>query len=175
MKNQSSSRRIARYDFAILLLFLLFVGYMIYNSDKKKEEVQPQETTLNVTVACPHHEGDSLSLENLKKLMIDSHMEHPNIVMAQIRLESGNLSSKLTRENNNFLGMKYPAQRPTTSIGEKNGYANFATWEDCVYDYLIWQSRYAKKLSVDEYYSYLSNVYAEDSSYIQKLKSIANE
>jgi flagellum-specific peptidoglycan hydrolase FlgJ len=102
-------------------------------------------------------------------------MEHPEIVMAQIRLESGNLESFLTRENNNFLGMKYPHQRPTTSIGEKNGFAEYNSWQDCLFDYLIWQSRYAKKLSVDEYYDYLKSTYAQDENYINKLKQIVNE
>lgn len=172
---QISSKRVARYDFAILFLFLLFVGYMIIDSYNKEQKEVPPQPEVNVTVLCPHLESDTLNLENLEKLMINSNMEHPEIVMAQIRLESGNLTSNLTKQNNNFLGMKHPGQRPTTSIGEKNGFANYATWEDCVYDYLIWQSRYAKKLSVDEYYEYLSSVYASDSSYIVKLKQIINE
>ena len=175
-KQENVKQRIARYDFAFLFLFLLIVAYFVYqNLQSDKEEVVDKEQLINVSVTCPHHVDDSLSLENLERLLIDMHVEHPKIVMAQIRLESGNLQSKLTKENNNFLGMKYPAQRPTTSIGEKNGYAEYLTWRDCAFDYLIWQSRYAKKLSEEEYYKYLSSVYAEDKNYINKLKQIANE
>ncbi len=177
MDSEQIKKRLTRNDFGLLFLFLLIVigGYIISSQKETTNQVEVEQQEVAVTVNCPHHTGDTLSLQNLEKLLIKTHMEHPKIVMAQIRLESGNLDSKLTRENNNFLGMKYPSQRPTTSIGEKNGFANFRTWQDCVYDYLIWQSRYAKKLSEDEYYNHLSNVYAEDSSYIAKLKQIANE
>lgn len=172
-EHQSVKQRIAMYDFA--LLFLLIVGMIVYINYQKDETKTSNETIINVQVACPHHPGDTLSLENIEKLLIESHVEHPDLVLAQIRLESGNLESQLTKENNNFLGMKYPSQRPTTAIREKNGYALYDNWRDCVYDYLIWQSRYAKKLTEEEYYNYLSKVYAQDNNYIVKLKEIANE
>lgn len=172
-------QRIKKSDVAILLAFLLliliFLILTINSKEKSEDKVELTENSVTINIRCPHHIEDTLSLENLSDLLISSHMEHPEIVMAQIRLESGNLTSSLTKENNNFLGMKYPAQRPTTSIGKKNGFAEYNSWQDCLFDYLIWQSRYAKKLSVDEYYDYLKSTYAQDEDYIQKLKQIVNE
>ena len=49
---------------------------------------------------------------------------------------------------------------------------SYDSWEDCVYDYMVWQSRYAKKLSKDEYFDYLGENYAQDKSYINKLKQL---
>lgn len=177
MKNQTTKQRIARYDFAILFLFLLIISIFIYInvSEEKVEEKGQTETVVNVHTECSKEKSDSLSILNIEELLVKTHMEHPHIVLAQIRLESGNLKSKLATENNNLLGMKYPYQRPTTSSGERNGYAYFDTWQDCIYDYLIWQSRYAKKLTEEEYYNYLESVYAQDEGYIKKLKQIANE
>ena len=115
---------------------------------------------------------DTLSIDLVREFLYSKRIEHPDIVLAQIKLESGNLTSELFIENNNFLGMKYAVQRPTGALGKKNGYANYDSWEDCVYDYMVWQSRYAKKLSKEEYFDYLGENYAQDKSYISKLKQL---
>ena len=169
---------IKRNDFKIFFVFILailLIIFMINENQRKAKVIRVKEgDVISVTVNCPHH-TDTLSMDNLKKLIERTNIEHPEIVLAQCRLESGNLESALTTSNNNFLGMKHANKRPTTSVGEKNGYANFIKWQDCVYDYMIWQSRYAKKLSEDEYFNYLSENYATDSTYVEKLKQIINE
>lgn len=165
-----------------ILNLLIIVGiistllYLYVTSDNSSGE--PIEVKVEVTqIDSTYHQecNDTLSLENVKKYLELYRVENRDIVYAQIRLESGNLTSFLTRNNNNFLGMKYPHQRPTTSIGEKNGFANYENWKDCIQDYAIWQSRYAKKLSKEEYFSYLEEVYAESPTYISKLKELINE
>lgn len=101
-------------------------------------------------------------------------IEHPHIVLAQMKLESGNYTSKLALENNNYFGMKQPRKRATTSIGEKNGYASYKSWVHSVLDYALWQKEYARSLTEIEYLDSLTT-YAEDSSYRNKVQQIANK
>lgn len=101
-------------------------------------------------------------------------IEHPHIVLAQMKLESGNYTSKLALENNNYFGMKQPRKRATTSIGEKNGYASYKSWVHSVLDYALWQKEYARSLTEVEYLDSLTT-YAEDSSYRSKVQQIANK
>lgn len=101
-------------------------------------------------------------------------IEHPHIVLAQMKLESGNYTSKLALENNNYFGMKQPRKRATTSIGEENGYASYKSWVHSVLDYALWQKEYARSLTEVEYLDSLTT-YAEDSSYRNKVQQIANK
>lgn len=98
-------------------------------------------------------------------------IEHPHIVLAQMKLESGNYTSKLALENNNYFGMKQPRKRATTSIGEKNGYASYKSWVHSVLDYALWQKEYAKGLTENQYLDSLGS-YAEDKSYTLKIKKL---
>lgn len=101
-------------------------------------------------------------------------IEHPHIVLAQMKLESANYTSKLALENNNYFGMKQPRKRATTSIGEKNGYASYKSWVHSVLDYALWQKEYARSLTEVEYLDSLTT-YAEDSNYRSKVQQIANK
>lgn len=71
-----------------------------------------------------HQEADSLSFKDeLLTLIFKLRLEHPDIVFAQAKLESGNFNSQIFRENNNLFGMKMPWNRPTVAIGVKRGHA----------------------------------------------------
>ena len=87
---------------------------------------------------------------------------HPKIVLAQARLETGNFSSRLYRANNNLFGMK---------SGKR--YAKYSHWRESVKDYKERiSSRYNGK---ENYYRFLVRIkYAEEKTYIQKVKKIAN-
>ena len=52
-------------------------------------------------------------------------IENSDVVKAQIWLETGNLSSKFCKENNNLFGMKLPKRRQTTAIGKLDGMAYY--------------------------------------------------
>ena len=102
-------------------------------------------------------------------LMADFEVQHPDIVFAQMRLESGNFSSELARINDNFFGMRQPYTRITTSNGEQGGYANYRNWAFSLLDYALWQRRYAYDLTEEEYLAKISSVYAEDTQYVNKI------
>lgn len=128
--------------------------------------------TTEVTDTLTIH-GQPFSEEALIELMKECNMKYPYIVLAQAKLESGNFTSEVFKQNHNFLGMRKARQRMTTAQGEKNTYAYFRDWEDCVYDLCLWQSIMTCGInSEDEYLAKLSEKYAEDTEYVSKLKII---
>lgn len=119
----------------------------------------------SVGCAAPTNESVKMVLEHFG-------VQHPHLVYAQMRLESGNYKSKLAQENNNYFGMKQPKVRQTLSLGAKNGYASYRNWVYSVADYALWQRGYAYDLTEEEYLNKLKN-YAFDKNYVSKVKKIA--
>lgn len=166
---------------AMFLTLLASIVYVAHEVDKLKNtrvwvaETKECEHCLT-SILCDldslakFEVSDSLALS----LMKDLSMQHPHIVLAQMKLESGHYQSKLAKENNNYFGMRHPAQRLTVSVKSKNGYAHYRNWCYSVLDYALWQRRYAYNLSEDDYLTKLSNVYAEDKEYTSKIKSLTN-
>ena len=105
--------------------------------------------------------------------IVDNEIQHPEIVLAQMKIESGNYQSRIAKKNNNYFGMRHPAQRLTVSLGQKNGYARYRNWAYSIIDYGLWQRRYAYNLTEEEYLTKLSNTYAEDPNYVSKVRNIA--
>lgn len=135
-------------------------------------EVNQDEIDLLIYV---HEVGkQEISAERVLTLLDTLNVEHPHIVFAQMRLESGNFKSDLAKNNDNFFGMKYPRQRATVAQGVDRGYAYYRSWSYSVLDYAIWQRRYASGLTEEEYLEMLSEKYAEDKAYVRKVKSIAD-
>jgi hypothetical protein len=101
---------------------------------------------------------------------------HAKIILAQAKLESNNFSSDLFKRQRNFIGMKNPRTRVTTSNQSKGEYKSYDDWQECATDYLFWMfSHNVDKLSDDEYFKYLGKIYAEDPNYIPKLKKIISQ
>ena len=109
---------------------------------------------------------------NIYNLMELLNVEHKDIAYAQMVLESANMTSNLSKSNNNFFGMKHPKIRQNVSLGEKNGYASYHSWAYSLYDYRLWQMEFASGLSEEDYYACLQSRYAEDTEYTSKLRRI---
>lgn len=170
--------------FAAIAFFSIFffTSYQDYcysentYSQKKGFSLSPEQIPLNNN--------------NLKHEITRQQIFCPDEVYAQIQLESGRLNSYLSKRANNLLGMRFPFRRTTTAVGiflpaknkiilgsqqelmkyrSENHYAVYASWQDCVKDYKLWQEE-CFKLS-EKYLSFLGNYYAEDLQYIQKIKT----
>jgi hypothetical protein len=109
-----------------------------------------------------------------------------------MRLESGHFKSYLFRHTRNLMGMRYPFSRPTRANGIYlpardtiitgprdslrrysrivNNYAVYASWQDAVEDYKLWQD-YSFNLE-NKYMDFLGRVYAEDKQYVRKVQSM---
>ncbi len=106
------------------------------------------------------------SEEALIDLLRSSNIKYPYIVLAQAKIESGNYTSKVFRENNNLFSMKEPNVRTTTALGTKNSHAYYSDWVSSVYDYAMFQNNRMQGVdSESKYYAKLADGYAADSTY----------
>lgn len=112
-----------------------------------------------------------LNWENIEYWMDEFGVKHKAIVMRQVYLETGNLTSTICIENKNLFGMRLPRVRKTTAIGAKRGHAQYNDFVMSILDYAIWQENMYN--GEKDYYAFLRSVgYAECKTYIQKLKYI---
>ena len=105
--------------------------------------------------------------------MVEFEIQHPHIVLAQMKIESGNYESRLAKNNNNYFGMRQPASRITVSLGSRNGYARYRNWAYSVLDYALWQRQFAWNLTEEQYLAKLGKTYAEDPNYTSKVKKLS--
>lgn len=97
--------------------------------------------------------------------IVELNIKHPNVVLKQAKIESGNFKSKVYLENNNMFGFKRAFKRANTQVDTNRGYAVYTSWKECVIDYALYQTYSAKNLSREEYIIFLGKHYAEDPNY----------
>jgi hypothetical protein len=123
-----------------------------------------------------YFKNGKFSEEKLISYIKELRIKYPHIVLAQAKIESGNYSSFIFKNNNNLFGMRYPKIRTTTSKGSKLGYAYYSSWRESVIDYALYSTTQIKNVySENEYYNFLNKVYAEDSLYVITLKSVVEK
>ena len=108
-------------------------------------------------------------VENIKSL----NFKFPHIVLAQSYQETGRYSSTIFRENNNLFGMKQAVLRTNIAKGTNRGHAYYNSWQDSVIDYALYSATYLSDIKTEgEYFEYLRQNYAEDKSYVNRLKAL---
>lgn len=140
----------------ICTVVLLFFPFLKTNSLKENTENKNDSIVrrINMMSILP------LTIENVISELIINEIKHIDIVLRQIIWETGHLKSYKARVDNNLFGF-----RRTDST-----YMKFDSWSESVEYYKNWQD---KRYKGGDYYMFLENVgYAEDSTYIQKLKSL---
>lgn len=163
----------------LLLCFVLWVTYMMNYQrniiNHQADEIMCYEQERFGSPVIPN---DSIGIElndSVIAYMKQIRIKYPEIVYSQALLESGTFTSGIFRHSNNMFGMKYPKIRPTLAIGKYKGYAKFETWQDCIDDYLIYQSLFIPTRTKKDYFNYLGSRYAEDPNYVAKIKRMSNE
>ena len=115
-------------------------------------------------------ENYDFSEVKLKEYILDLNIRFPHIVMAQAKIETGNFTSPIFRENNNLFGMKIATKRPTTNKGENRGHAYYDNWRESVLDYAFLQAQYLSDIKTEkEYLEYLRQYYAENPKYVEAI------
>lgn len=160
----------------IVALLLIAIGSWMNRNTKRNQSVQTEqiaplteEENLDESVLIAEQQK---IVDEVYQIIYSLKIDHPDIVLAQCILESGTFTSNIYKEGNNCLGMKLAKSRPTTATGVIRGHAKYNNMTDCIVDYAIWQGSFARKLSREEYFTYLDSVYAQDKNYSIKLKEI---
>jgi flagellum-specific peptidoglycan hydrolase FlgJ len=75
-----------------------------------------------------------------------------------------------------MFGMKEAKLRANLAKGTNRGHAYYETWQESVIDYALYYSSYLRSINTEgEYFEYLRQNYAEDPTYVQRLKQIINK
>lgn len=157
----------------ILLLFLsIGLGYIL-----GEERIFNQNITNQTNIVDTVYIKDKFSETKLIDLLRKSNVKYPHIILAQAKIESGNFTSTIFKENNNMFGMRLARQRPTTAVSENKGFAVYSSWDLSFYDYLLYQCSAMSNFcsNEDEYYQRLEDRYAQDTNYVSSLKGIINK
>lgn len=99
---------------------------------------------------------------------------YPEVIFAQLLLESNNGKSFLAKNYNNYFGMKKAKSRPSLQLPDTyNGYAIKLNWQHSIIDRILWDKYMFNNIkpSKTEYIKALS-IYAEDKDYVPKLKQV---
>lgn len=143
--------------FSLLCLLIFAIGTIYLENDFNNKE--------NKVITTKQIDLTTLNEQNIIYWIDYFELKEPDIVLAQIKLETGYLNSRVCLENGNLMGM----------MKNKTEYYKFSHWIESIvaYKYKI-QSRY--KPSKETYYQFLRRIkYAEDFNYILKLKQINNK
>lgn len=122
------------------------------------------------------NEHNQFSRDKLKEYVLELNIKFPYIVLAQAELETGGFKSRVFKENNNLFGMREAKQRPTTNKGTENNHAYYDSWRESVVDYALFSAQFLSDIKTEnQYFQYLKENYAEDSTYVSKLKQIISK
>lgn len=112
----------------------------------------------------PHHEKSKLTKDSLCSLLIELKAWYPDMIVAQVEIESGFGVSSLAKNANNVIGMTKTSNRKTTQIkGKTCGiFGVYNNWESCIIDRILWDYAVfgAKKPTRQQYINKLNQVYA---------------
>lgn len=104
-----------------------------------------------------------LNIENLYEVLRKYNVMYPKIVVAQALIETGYFTSNACLNYNNLFGLRRP------SNGE---YYRFDNWEESVKAY---KDYVQYKYKGGDYFRFLDRIgYAEDPTYVRKVRSISN-
>lgn len=141
----------------ILLVLLSFItinfGVSKFLYNKKKYTTEYKDTSF-----LTKELNDSI----LYLALVYYEIKEPKIVLAQAKLESGNFTSKLYKQNKNFLGLYNSKEKK---------YFKFEHWSECI---LAYKNKIEyKHQHGEDYYCFLDRIgYASDPNYINKVKEI---
>lgn len=142
--------------FALGLIFSFFpikdtANGSIVREKPQKHEIRAKETILPI-----------LTIENVEKYIRKSGILFPDIVVAQVVIETGHLRCVgCSLDRNNLFG-----------FNTGGPYLEFDHWTESVDFYVGWQKRNFRSGTEENYLDTLSARFAQDPGYKNKIKSI---
>lgn len=165
---------------ALAILLVIVFGTLITKIENEKIEQQKQmQIDKNIELSYPYaligkycfEEQSIVDDSLLYNLFVEAHAWYPDVLVAQAKLESANYNSNIYAMNNNLYGMKLATRRNHTQfVVSNNGYGKYANWKMSALDRVLWDhSVFRSKPKKNDYINSLS-IYAEDTSYVDKIK-----
>lgn len=150
----------------LLILLTVLIGFNagVLTTNYSKAESEALDSIPVVEDKVPNFMSKPPQ-EGLMEALVYYEVDHPEIVYAQAVLETGYFTSPLCVKHNNLFGLYNSS---------KEDYYRFNHWAESVEAYIKFvQYKYKPP---NDYYEFLDRIgYAEDSTYIEKLKIIVNK
>jgi hypothetical protein len=137
----------------IIFILVVFISLGCLNNKKEFKDVMTKNDSIFVII-------DTIGFE------------YPEVIKAQVILETGNFSSRVYKQNNNLFGMRLPKSRLTTATSSNYGYAVYPDVFSSIEDRLIYDTLYFRNLNRQQYLNKLNRIYATNPNYIQHLEKI---
>ena len=170
-KKELTMKKISAFQYAGIFILLLFIGSSFGLSSALKINNFIEKVPI---IIRPNQEV--LNEKNLRNEIKKLNLKYEDVIIAQYIIESGSGTSNIYKQNNNFLGLKEPHSRPTTSLGTNLNHSIFADWQNCLIDYSLWQTMCSRGINnQEEYIQLLGSIYAEDQSYMDKINKLLNK
>ncbi|WP_411273832.1 glucosaminidase domain-containing protein [Daejeonella sp.] len=158
-----------KYIFYVLVLALGYGIGIAYNLNGFGN--YPNAVSINNSGDKPGEFSERALVMLMKELKI----KYPEVALSQARLETGNFTSAIFKENHNLFGMKMAELRPTSAIGINRGHASYSNWKESVVDYALFQSFIISRLktvSRDAYRQHIQKYYSETSDYLVRIDRV---
>lgn len=153
------------FNVIISILVIILYAILLTKSFTSKNEIRVLEVPVRYTEPIQEPTfKDKSPEEGLKEALAYYGIKCPNIVYAQAVLETGHFKSNVCQGKNNLFGLYDSRNRK---------YYRFGHWSESVVAYKNYiQSKYKSDSS---YYKFLQSInYAEDPTYIKKVKRLVN-
>ena len=150
-----------------VIIGLLVIFGFTSNPDNKVQNLSQEDKLI---VIREYNEfSEAKLIEKIKQL----NFRFPHIILAQSYQETGHYKSGIFLENNNLFGMQEAKLRSNLAKGTNRNHAYYDTWQESVIDYALFYSTYLHDIKTEgEYFEYLKQNYAEDPTYVQRLKEM---
>ena len=172
-EHRSTQRMIFIVWAGITFYFIINIIYQQQRHQEIKQLIEESRDLKDTQIDSLQAELDTLhtlSWENIEYWIDTLGIQHKEVVLQQIALETGNLTSDICFENNNLFGMKEPRIRETTAIGTNRGHAMYPTYIDSIKDYFLYQQN---MYDGGDYYAFLKRIgYATAPNYTLYLKRL---
>jgi len=158
--------KIKHYVYSVLLI--LFIGSSVGFTGGVEISKMIERVPIIIRI-----NNEKFSEQNLRKEIKKLNLKFENVLIQQYKLETGNGTSQVFKENNNIFGMKNAYFRPSTAIGNNLGHALYENWKYSVADMAMFQAQVLRNVHTeDEYYQFLDQFYSETKNYSTRLKNI---
>lgn len=147
-----------------LLLNAVFVIVFMYGSFTPV--VVTKTITKSIEIMVPN--DIKLTDSAITAELVDLGCILPNVALAQMKIESSHFKSAICKENKNIAGIrtsnsKYVKRGANGKAMKNRGHNVYATYKDCLKDYIRIQNRYLKNID---------GKYAEAPGYVEYIKKI---
>ena len=166
-KTKISNKSLIGFGAAIGLL--LIFGFTSNPANKVQNLSQEEKL---IVIREYNEFSESKLVDKIKQL----NFKFPHIILAQSYQETGHYKSGIFLENHNMFGMKQAQLRSTLAKGTNRGHAYYENWQESLYDYALYYSTYLHDIKTEgEYFEYLRQNYAEDPTYVTRLRALINK